>query len=564
MKKISIKAIITINLAIALTFGIVPLSAYAANNDMHLILGVGRSFAVVQNSSGVKIESLEKTANPRNIFCVPIVDSGSTYVPFRYIMETAGFTVEHESATNTTVLQWRSGGSFPLWIEDSVRGARKVNATRVDYKDDVFTVIVENSRDTEKIQIAQSKTYFGRTYIPIRELERFEFIVHWDGTNSAVHIISGTSNGFKTDFEAIFKEKDATLKRASASTYFNKMTKTDDYYEAIEKLLSPGTEYGNYSNNSLALRTPDGLFMSTIKDSKNDEYAAVSTGSRQLTYTTANNKKCIYYISKTDKQIYKVEVTGKDRIGTPAKVTMPKELAGKKFSQLIINHDRLFFIAYDNAKEGGYAYMAQVGDEEKSTVKLTKTKVWNIALTPDYRLYYTNFEKDCALYFIDLKGINNLTAMYNDKNIGLEGRLRQNVRIQSFALSQKTPDTYYYSDVSTGAIMEATITSGNVTTKQIIKSANSNSLFNFLNLYEASDDKVLYYIEYANGRLNNFDSCRIMAYNLYTNKTEEVYQTSSMIMQLTIVGKSIYFTNNDYSKLYKVDVTDSGYVYTEF
>ncbi|MDR0490175.1 MAG: copper amine oxidase N-terminal domain-containing protein [Oscillospiraceae bacterium] len=565
MKKAHLKTIISCILAIILFASVLPLPAFAANKALHMVLGVGRSSAIVQSSSGVKIDRIEKGDDPRSFLVVPLIDGGSTYVPFRYIMETAGFSIDYESASGTIVIRSMGGGAFPFWVEDPVRGAKKIAVTRIDYKDDVFTVTALEEGEPERIQLAPSKTFFGRTYIPVRELERFEFIIHWDGAYNMVHIVSETTVAFQTAFEDYFKEKNATYRGAKASSYINGMDKIDAYYYMYERYISCGAEFGNSTNNSLALRTPDGLFISTVSDSKKNEYTSVAGGSRQLTYTTADNKRTVYYILNSDKQIYKADIIGKERIGDQTRVAMPEELANKKFSQLIINYDRLFFIAYDNAQSGGNVYMAQIGDEKNSAVRLTENKVWNIALSADYRLYYTDFEKKCALYAINLKDAANLATLYNDGSVGLDGVLQANIKVQSFAMSQKSSDIYYYSDVATGAIMEATHSAGGgLDTKVLIKPASASTLFNFLNLYEASDGKVLYYIEYANGMQNNYDSCKIMAYNLVTGETKEVYLSNRMIMQLTVVGKSIYFTNADYSKLYKFDVTETGFVFTEY
>lgn len=564
MKKIITKSLLSFVLALVMLSSTISFPALAANSSLHLILGVGRTSAIVQSNTDVKIEAIEKSNNANSQFAVPLVDNGSTYVPFRYIMESAGFTITFESATDNIVIKARNG-NFPVWLEDSVKGARKVTATKIDYKNDVFTITVQGSKKTEKIKIAPSKSYFGRTYIPIRELERLEFIIHWDGIYNMVHVISDTSNAFKTAFEDIFKESDASFKGAKSSTYLNSMQKNDSFYESYENYMAYGTDYSNYTNNSLALKTPDGLFISTVKDSLKNEFTAISSGSRQLTYTAANGKKMIYYIGKRDRAIYKVEITSKDRsgnltLGTPSKVVLPKTLQGKYFSQLIINYDRIFFVAYDTAKDGGNVYMARVGDEEKTAIKLTKDKVWNIALTSDYNLCYTNFDKSCYLYAIDLKAVSNLTKLHDDKATGLEGTVVLKAGIQSIAFSQKENGIFYYTDISTGAIMSY----NNGTSKQLVKPATTNVLSNFLNLYEGSDDKLLYYIEYANGRANSFDSCKIMVYDLYTDEIKTAYISDKQIMQLTIVGKSIYFTNSDYSKLYKLDVSDNGYAYTEF
>lgn len=565
MRKAKYNFIIASILAIALMLGITPLKATAANVNLHMVLGIGRSSALIDNGTSVKIDRIEKDEDPRSYLIVPLIDSGSTYVPFRYIMETAGFAIDYDRESGTIGITQRGGGNFPFWIETPLRGARKVAAGRIDYKSNIFTITTFNETETERIQIAPSKTFFGRTYIPIRELERFGFIIHWDGIYNTVHIVSDSSNTFQTTFEDYYKETNIAFRGLKASSYINGMNKSEAYYDAYERFISYGTEYGNYSNNSLAVKTPDGLFVSTVGEGRKGEYAAVTAGSRQLTYSTASGRNAIYYISNYDKKLYRAVVVGKERTETPTKVALPPVLANKKLSQLIINHDRMFFVAYDNVQSGGHIYMARVGDEADSAVKLTKDRAWNIALTADYMLYYTNFDRNCSLYTINLKDVNNLAQLYYDRSIGLDGVLRQKVGIQSFAISRTSSDTYYYSDTSTGAIMEATIAStGGVATYPLKKPSTSAALMNFLNIYEASDGRILYYIEYANGRLSSFTSCRIMSYNLISGEEKEVYMTNNMIMQLTIVGKSIFFTNGDYTKLYKFDITETGYIFTEF
>ena len=547
----------------AVLISTLSIPAFAANTSFHLILGVGRTSVLYQSGNSVKLESLEKTpGDMENNSRVPRAVGGSTYVSLRYLLEAASFAVDWDEASSTIIIKSRSGSSFPFWIEDTVKGSRNVNATKIEYKNDVFTVTVQGSSVTEKIKIAPSRQYFGRTYLPVREFERFGFIIHWDESVNVVHIVSDTTNDFKTAFEDIFKETNATYKGAKASTYVNGLRKSDSFYQEYERYISNGTECNNYDNNSLALKTSDGLFLSIISNSASrNNYTAVASGSRQLTYAAVNGKKIIYYISKFDKQIYKAEYNR--NLGKEQKVLLPKSLDGKSFSQLIINGDRIFFIAFDNARDGGNVYMARVGDEEKTTVKLTKNKAWNIVLTPNYRLYYTDFANECKLYYIDLKNSDTLTKLANDPTSGIEGTQRHSAGIQSIAFSNRTGGTFYYTDIRSGCIVGATANSnGALSTRDIIKPSTPNVLFNFLNLYEVNDDRILYYIEYSSGKINNFEVCKIMAHDLYTGETKTAYVSDKMIMQLTLVDKSIYFTDESYENLYRLDISDKGYVFT--
>ena len=518
---------------------------------MHLVMGVGRPAAIVQTAAGVSMEAIDHS----NFFSAPVIDGGIAYVPLRYVMEKAGYIVEFESSTGTTVFKPGTGSTFPVWIGMTGRESRntKLDATQVDFKDGVFTVSIQGSGDKRAIEASPTKNYFGRAYIPARELERFELLIHWDEFYNTVHIMRKTTTDFDHIYDQIIGERDAEKSIERTGIYFRRSIRADGQFaEAFDRYVSIGADFGNYANGSLALNIPEGLFLSTVRDGRRNESSPVVTGSRYLNFTTANNQKYIYFVQNSDGQLYKSEVTGSLRIGEPSKVSLPQALSGKKISQLVINHDRLFFVAYDEAADGGHIYMARVGNEAETAVRVTRDRAWNIGVTPHNRLYYTNFERNYELYVINLTNVANLTAMYDNPQAGLAGTSRQSGNIQSFTISKRNPDTYYYSDSVTGAIMEG-IVDGTVRNRQLVRPENNRTLFNSLNLYDAGRFNILYYIEYPNGRRNDFSEARIMAYDIGSNETREIHASDEKIMGLTIVDGTMYFTNGDYSKLFRID-----------
>lgn len=535
----------------------------AKDSSMHMVLGVGRTSAVVRTGTNVKIETLGKSEEGLEaMYYMPLIDNGTTYVPLRYIMETAGLIVDWDDDEESVILKTRSG-AFSVWVDDNAKGVKKISAKRVDYKNNTFTVITQNSNETPQIKSIVSKTFFGRTYIPVRALERFEFVVHWNNEYQLVHIIKDSSRDFSNAFQDIINETNSTRKNAKTAEFYDGIRQSSAFSSALESYIYSGTDYNNNINNGLALKTSDGVFISTLSASSKKDVTAVASGARQLTYTTAGNKKWIYYINKSDKKLYKTEVKSGTELGERTKVRLPANLSGASVTQLIIAYDRIFFIAYDKPQNGGYVYMAMVGNEEKTVVKLTQDRAWNTFLSNDFQLYYTNFDDNCSLYAIDLKQANNLTNLYqNGRTSGISGLQKQRSGIQSIAYDKQHQSKCYYTDIASGSVCEMTIDSAEAANHEII-SKNGNSLYNFLNLYSEKDDLILYYIEYPNGRINNFDNCKIMSYDINTKKTKTVYTSDKMIMQLTIIDRNLYCTDEKYAHLYKISVNDKGYTFEE-
>jgi len=549
MKKIVKKIIIAICVFALLLTGDIPVPVYASDAGIHMTMGVGRSAVMIQDSSGTRVEQIDA----ENFLVVPVIENGIKYVPLRYVMETVGFTVDHEASTNTIIFHRGANASFPVIVDERNRRNR-VNATRVAYRENTLTVTVQGSTTPIQIEVAPTRNVFNRAYMPVQILERLEFFVHLDSFHNTIHIMRENASDFRRISDEMLRDNNDAQRTARVASYFGRATRNDNAFNrAFGQFVSTGTQFGNHANNSLALRTPDGLFLSVTASGRHNEAGAVALGSRQLTHTTVNNANFIYFVSNATRNMYRVEVLGRNRVGTPTRVALPDRLQESNISQIMINGEHLFFIAYESANEGGHVYMAQIGNEAQSAVRLTSTRAWNIALTPDNRLFYTNFERNYTLYEINLADMGKRRNLHQNPNAGLSGVQRQSANIQSLAISQRTPDVYFYVDSVTGAIMEATIAGGRVTTRELHSPETPQTLFNFLNLFDEGRHDFLFFIEYAEGNRRDFSQSRIMSLNLNNNEIRELYVSETMIMQLTVVDESLYFTNGDYSRLFRIE-----------
>lgn len=540
------------------------INASAANTTLRLIMGLGRNSVIYQSGSTLEIQSLQKSADDKSKVYSPLSMNNKTLVPIRYIFEKVGFAVDYDNDKGAVVLTTKTKGNFPVWVEDDVSGAKKVQCTKAELKDNLFT-LYEKDKTIGKFKISGTENLLGTTYIPVRELEPFEFIVKWDANHSIVQIYSGGSDqDFAKAFEAIVKEKDSARKDLRIEDFFADISKDEKFNSCYEKYISNGSQYNNSLNNSLAIKFNNNTYIgnfsgSTDSENKDAKNMITAENSRQLCYAVKNNRNYIYYVNTTDKKLYVTEINVNGKASSSSrKVELPKYAEGLKVSQVVSSGDRVFFVGYKNPQEGGNVYMANVGYEKDTLVKLTSDMAWNISITNDYQVCYVNFSDSCKLYAIDLKEFDVMSKCLSDRTAGVNGRVINDAAVQSIAYTGKADD-YYFVDINDGALKHTYTDDGKAVTDVLVQTESSKELFNFLNLYNDNGEAVLYYITYANGKNGDYNECKIVSYDVHTGDKKIIYNSNEMIMQLTILDDSIYFSTENYDKLSKLTITDAGY-----
>lgn len=536
------------------------INASAANVTLRLVMGLGRNSVIYQNGNTTEIQSLQKSTDDKSKVYSPLSMNNKTLVPIRYIFEKVGFSVDYDGAAGAIVLTTKTKGNFPVWVSDDVNGAKKIQCTKAELKDNLFT-LYEKDKIVGKIKISGTENLNGSTYIPVRELEPFEFIIKWDSAHSIVQIYSGGNNqDFAKAFEAIIKEDDSARKDLRIADFFADIPKDDKFDSCYEKYISNGSQYNNSTNNSLAVKFNNTTYIGNFSGKSNEEIkeTIVEKNSRQLCYAVNNNRNYIYHVNTTDKKLYVTEINANGKVSAGRKVELPQDVAAMKVSQVVTSGDRVFFVAYNDPNEGGYIYMANIGYEKDTIIKLTSDKVWNIAITGDYEVCYVNFSDNCKLYAINLKEFEVMNNCLNNRTTGIRGRVINDAAIQSIAYTGKIDD-YYFVDINDGAVKHTYSKNGELVTEVLVQTENSKELFNFLNLYTNNGEAILYYMTYTNGKAGNYNECKIASYDVHTGEKKIVYMSNEMIMQLTILDDSIYFATENYARLSKLTITDAGY-----
>ncbi len=562
MKRFDIKKMMALLLSAILLVGCFAMNISAATTtskavttSVHMVLGMGRTTAIVEGRLSVKMVEMANSSKDENaMFSAPLYDSGKAYVPLRFLFEQLGYTVEWDSATSATSIRTKDG-TVPIWYNDVLLGATKFNAQKVTIQGNKFT-ITRKDEDDLVVYGEQMKTFFGKTYMAVSDIERFGFIIYEDAKYGAIHIMGNTSSQeYDAVFEKVFTEIDGTAKQAKSYSFYTNLTKSANFTNMLNEYVSYGTNNNNHLNNSLALVAGGKKIIGITEKSGDKLIKVVQSGARQLAYASSGTKKYIYFVSAEDRKMYRGEFNASSGDVTKIeKVALPDYLEIKGFSQIMIIHDKLFFIAYDYAPYGGYVYVAQVGHEKDTTVRLTRHRAWNIHVTNDFKLYYTNLDQNCELYAIDLKDASLLNNMWTYPELGVVGQCMFSYGIQFFDIDHTNDSVMYYTDIDTGAINEVV---NGVITKEIVK-PNGYALYNFLNLYTANDSRILYYIEYPSGRVGNYNSCKVMAYDLKNNKSSTIYNSNSMLIELSIMEDGLYCTNSDYSELYRINLSSDG------
>ena len=107
----------------------VPVSA-ASYPEAYVVMGLGRTNAMLINSGSPKIENIDEISSYKDFAGTPVLYNGATYVPFRYVMEKAGFTIGWD---NNAITIKRKNRQFYVWSKDDFGKVKKTEASTIEY-----------------------------------------------------------------------------------------------------------------------------------------------------------------------------------------------------------------------------------------------------------------------------------------------------------------------------------------------------------------------------------------------------------------------------------------------
>ncbi len=541
-KNVKIFAIALIVSALACIMAFSAMAAVSAD----MALAVGRGMGGASNGLTTKLEPLSDGTEVADMFCVPVVINESTYVPFRFVFEKMGISVEYDHASKSTVLK-KPGGRLPVY---DLTG-KSLSCMAVEISADTMTIIHgDGRRIPEKIDVYK---YLGMTYIPARYLERFGALVKWDPQKSVVYISYEDTDTFDKKLYRIHSMTDAAQRQAAIDDHFAKVMSTAGFSAAVDSYLSSNAECFNNQNGGLVQPYNGKNYYPNLNIEKDGWYTQVGDDARQLCYATDGVDKFIYYFDRDKQKLRRLKLDTED-IVKDKPVTLPAFLEGKIITHITSYDGNLFFVAYDNPAEGGHIYMSKVGSEEKSTVKITKDKAWNYYVSPTYKMYFVNFTEGYRLTSIDMRSMDNINVFVNNPYEGVLSDIVNFTPMQSFAFDSQNATDYYYIDIVSGSLIQSS--RNHNTGVEVLRAGKPGVLRNFVNIGSIGGKKSVLYVEYTNGKNGNLNDCKIVQFDLTSKTANVLYESKKAIIGLCVYGGKIYFTDINYSALY--ELTSSG------
>ena len=531
----------------ALAFLMIVTSFAFAASAVDIALVVGRGNAVTSNGLTAKLEPLSSGLEIKDMFSVPVVVNESTYIPFRFVFEKMGITVEYDASSKITALE-KKNGVIPVYGI----GSEQVKCARIEFQDSKVTFYHADGKVTS--ETADIYKYLGMTYIPARFLERFGALIKWDAKNSVVYISYEETESFAKKFGNIYNISDASQKQSAIDSHFEKMLNVSSLKDTLEVYLNSNTDSFNNLNGGLVVPYNGKNYYPNINIQKDGWFNKVGENARQLCYATSGDEKFIYYVDRNNQQLRRLKLETDD-IVKDRLVKLPAELSGKKITHITSYDGNLFYVAYDNANDGGHIYMSKIGNEEKSTVKITKDKAWTYYVSPTYKLYFMNFNEGYRLCSIDLRTLENTGVFVNTPWDGVYSSIVNFTPMQSFAFDCSNATDYYYVDVLNGDLIKSS--RNHNTGVEVLKKGNEYALRNFLNVASFGGKKSVIYVEYTYGKSLSFDKCRIVQYGLDDKSTTILYDSDFAINGLCVYGGKVYFTDMNYSALYMLEYSGS-------
>ena len=515
--------------------------------DMAVV--VGRGNVVVSNGLSAKLEPLSDGTEMEDMFCVPVVINESTYVPLRFVLEKMGITVSYDSDTKTTVLT-KDNSRLPVYFADGKLS--KCISVVIDGQNVTF-VHGDGHETTEAIDIYK---HIGMTYIPVRYLERFGALIKWDSQNSIAYISYEDTDSFTKKYERIMGLTNAEERQYSIDEHFSNIINVSSLKTVLDSYLTESSECFNSQNGGLVQPYNGKNYYPNLNIEKDGWFGKVGDNARQLCYATDGTNKYIYYVDREKQNLRRLKLETDD-IVKDKPVKLPAALEGKMITHLTSYDGNLFFVAYDNAGEGGHVYMSRVGNEEMCTVKITQDKAWNYYVSPTYKLYFMNFNEGYRLTSIDMRSIDNINVFVNNPWSGVLSDIVNFTPMQSFAFDCQNATDYYYVDIVNGDLIKSS--RNHDTGIEVLSAGKNGALRTFLNVGSVGGKKSVLYVEYPNGKNGVFDKCKIVQYDLVGKTAKVLHESSFAINGLCVYGGKIYFTDMNYSALYEVSLSGTEY-----
>lgn len=539
------KNIKTLLLTVIISLFVLSFAVSAANAG-DLAVAVGRGTVVSSDGLTASLEPLSSGTEIRDMFCVPVVYNESTYVPIRYVFEKMGITVSFDTETRTTILEKPKKTISVYGLEKKATQCTKIEICG----NKVVFYPEESAAVTESIDIYN---YLGMTYVPARYFEKFGVLIKWDAENSIVFMSYGDTVSAIKNFELVYFSETEAERQRTLDNYFNKVATSLIFKDTLEEYLNTNTESSNNQNGGYIQPFNGKNYFPNINIEKSGWFTKLGENARQACYATDGANNYMYYIERTNQTLrrYTIAAESKDEA-----VKLPSVLNGKKITHITHYDGNIFYVAYDNANDGGHIYMSRVGNEEKSTVKITKDKAWNFYITPAYKLYFVNFGEGYRLTSIDLRSINNTQVFVDTPMEGVLSDIVNFTPMQTFAFNCQNATDYYYIDIVTGSLIKSS--RNHNTGIEVLSPGKDGALRHFLNVANVGGKNSVIYVEYPNGKKGDFSKSQIVQYNLDAKTESVVYTADFTINGICIYGGKIYFTDTNYSALYQLENAGSS------
>jgi len=521
--------------------------AVSAANAGDLAVAVGRGTVVSSNGLVATFEPLSDGEGVKDMFCVPVVVNESTYVPVRYIFEKMGVDVYFDAVTKNTTFE--RANRKPIMVYGLAKEA--TGCKKIELGTDTITFYPEKGVSvTEAVDVYN---YLGMNYVPARYLERFGVLIKWDAANSVVYMGYGDTVSAIKNFELVYYADSEEEKQRALNNYFNKVTSAPTFKAAFDEYLSINADSSNNQNGGYIQPFNGKNYFPNINIEKSGWFTKLGQNSRQACHATDGAENYMYYVDRTTQGLrrYTVGAENKDEA-----VALPAVLKGKKITHLTYYDGNIFYVAYDNANEGGHIYMSRVGNEAASTVKITKDKAWNFYINPAYKLYFVNFGEGYRLTSIDLRSINNTQVFVDTPMEGVLSDIVNFTPMQTFSFDCQNATDYYYIDIVTGSLIKSS--RNHNTGTEVLSQGKNGALRHFLNVATVGGKNSVVYVEYPNGKNGDLSKSNIMMYNIEAKTEVLLYSCDFTVNGICILGGEIYFTDTQYSALYKLENAGSN------
>lgn len=504
MKKIT--KMFSLLICMSICISMMPITSHAAFNEVFLCMRNEQSYAY-QSSNQSPLDYLEMMSSNGQVATAKVID-GSTYLPFRYVMELVGLTEDNGRTMQNNTFKYESGvGKATITIKTKNKARELVIGEEFEFKvsdDDIRMCKVENLG--------------GSLYFPMRYLASLvDALVYYQASTGNIYFMS--NNKVKSDF-VTGPDDDLSIKYSKLATL--------GYYEFDNDL--------GYSDIYLC---SDGSTVSSVTEEmdNNNTYYSVTRSRTNLYYVDEGYE--VWRKKETENTSEKIVFYNKKG-----------ERTNLLAQTLVLHNNKLYGIALDSVNsKTGKIFKSDLDGENLEFI--SSTDGYNLLLREDGGkgyIFYVSGTNRKEIHRIDLS--NNQDVIVNfvssnasvvDSNISIMSLSKNNLVICTLDNKIKIINLYDnpYSKTTVSAWLANEITRINgATAIESIASINLDS-----------DNDILYFINHTS---KGYGFC---CYDLINGKLQSISSDSKSKKRISIIKMSndlyrIYYYNEANSNKY--------------